>query len=101
MSKHTPEPWVVDMESSGSGDICPKSEFDLSICEVQRADYSAETGRYFDGQTTEANRRLIAAAPELLEALTEIHLSFGGGNIVTFDDEAMARIAAVITKATA
>lgn len=50
-------------------------------------------------ETANANARLIAAAPELLEVLTEIHLSFGGGNVVTFDDEAMARIAAVIAKA--
>lgn len=72
MSKHTPGPWVIDMESSDAGDICPKNDFDLSICEVQRADYSQKTGRYFDGQTTEANRQLIAAAPDLLAALEEI-----------------------------
>lgn len=72
MSKHTPGPWIIDMESSDAGDICPENDFDLSICEVQRADYSSTTDRYFDGQTTEANRQLIAAAPDLLEALENI-----------------------------
>ena len=76
MSKHTPGPWLVDLESSRAGDICPQNEFDLSICEIQRVDCSAETGRYFDGETTEANRRLIAAAPELLAELKNLHRAY-------------------------
>ena len=108
MSKHAPGPWVIDMEASDAGDICPKNDFDISICEVQRADYSSKTGRYFDGQTTKANRQLIAAAPDLLEALIDAEkklciaeqlLDLGEDDSITFESEILNARAA-IAKAT-
>lgn len=106
MSKHTPGPWVVDMDETGAGDICPKNDLCISICAVQRADYSAETDRYFDGQTTEANRRLIAAAPELLEMLQRMvtaAYSIGGEHVTGHDLLLIAadHASEIIAKATA
>lgn len=60
---HTPGPWSFLIDESGSGD------------EIFGYDVSAADGRsivYYDNNDdpqTEANARLIAAAPELLEAL--------------------------------
>lgn len=104
MSKHTPGPWFSDAEGriwrrdpkelyENGGNLAG----DKPLATVHR-------GWHHEGSTgfpVEANARLIAAAPDLLEALTEIHLSFGGGNVITFSDDEMARIAAVIAKATA
>lgn len=67
-SKHTPGPWVVDESTDGrsKGFIRHQTEegHSVAICRV--------TGTYWSHEQREANRRLIAAAPELLEALEEI-----------------------------
>ncbi|WP_370601149.1 hypothetical protein [Pseudomonas nitroreducens] len=92
MSKHTPGPWKAIKNGFYKQAVMgPEGEY---------LTYSAGGDR-LKGDQLEANANLIAAAPDLLEALTEIHLSFGGGNVITFDDESMARVAAVIAKATA
>lgn len=46
------------------------------------------------------NARLIYAAPELLELVELVHLSFSGGNVVTFSDAQIEQFAAAIAKAT-
>ena len=58
MSKHTPGPWTVDRTSKG-WEVLPPPEVDGGVAFV------------FDHGNTEdnANACLIAAAPELLEAL--------------------------------
>ena len=58
MSKHTPGPWVFEMHQSSCTWYVqtPRGYADPTICEV----------------ATRANARLIAAAPELLEALEMI-----------------------------
>lgn len=54
----------------------------------------------FDG-SAEANAKLIAAAPDLLEVLMEIKLSIdGGGDVVTFMPHNIEKINNVIKKAT-
>jgi hypothetical protein len=47
-----------------------------------------------------ANARLMAAAPDLLEALQMIHRSFGGGNVITFSNRDIELIGAAIARAT-
>lgn len=61
MSKHTPGPWnVVEGRTQGS----------VEIFADQKA--IAECWRRNDAPTEIANARLIAAAPDLLEALREM-----------------------------
>lgn len=55
MSKHTPGPW-----SERNGRIFQIDREELTIADVARA---------FDGDYSPSNARLIAAAPDLLEAL--------------------------------
>jgi hypothetical protein len=61
--KHTPGPWVTDDKQSGDvfRYVMPEDGSVLPICRLD-----------VDRFETEANARLIAAAPELLEALKEI-----------------------------
>src|SRR5690606_19394978 len=56
MEKHTPGPWAVD----GKGSQAIVRANDLRIVSIRHR---------LDGDEHEANARLIAAAPELLEAL--------------------------------
>ena len=58
-TKHTPGPWVV---KSGRSGFYVQSQFDVIVESLD------EFGRY-GAIDDEANARLIAAAPELLEAL--------------------------------
>ena len=62
MSKHTPGPWHVTAghRSIRPSFISPGENGGFAICEM-----------YADGRDFTANARLIAAAPELLEALEE------------------------------
>lgn len=60
MSKHTPGPWghkTWDVNKDGEFNYTVEKD-DKSICEIVGT-----------GEQAEANARLIAAAPELLEAL--------------------------------
>ena len=63
--KHTPVPWVID-GSATSLDIF-SSDAAVLVAVVRRSLLSCHLD-----QTARANARLIAAAPELLEALQEI-----------------------------
>lgn len=64
MTKHSPGPWVVGKSHAGT------------VVLEQRGSYSAELARPVgldrEPEVLEANARLIAAAPELLEALREL-----------------------------
>ena len=62
-AKHTPGPWTADRDGVILGTLGPARPF------VGRIDDD-----YNDGQTA-ANRHLIAAAPDLLEALRGFHPS--------------------------
>ena len=62
MSKHTPGPWHID----------PAAEYDAAEYDINAKDSdiaSVWQDNKSDDQEAEANANLIAAAPELLEAL--------------------------------
>lgn len=51
-------------------------------------------------QEAQANAQLIASAPEMFELLKMIHLSFGGGRVITFSDKDIEDIEQLLTKIT-
>ncbi len=59
---HTPGPWLSLKATDGRGKRYIRTADRHAVCRV------TETGRSYEEQ--EANVRLIAAAPEMLEALT-------------------------------
>jgi len=82
MPNWTPGPWFVD----SAGDVCA-GEFCVSI-----------TAGPWDEQDLEANARLIAAAPELLEALQNLLAVHNGEGGTRYHAGDIAR--AAIAKAT-
>lgn len=78
-AKHTPGPWVFD--TSNDGESVKASNGNYIIEDAHNADYVS-------GST--ADRRLIAAAPELLEALNEINNWLVCGCIATPEDMAQS-----------
>ena len=68
MTAHTPGPWKSDWRFIVAPD--PKGiHADIYIAEIAESD---EEGRVADDQQQAANARLIAAAPDLLEAAEEV-----------------------------
>jgi hypothetical protein len=63
MSKHTPGDWVIDQTPERALSI-----FDSDSCGILIAEIAGDA----DHPEVEANARLIAAAPELLEALRAV-----------------------------
>lgn len=76
MSKHTPGPWIVDETVAlGSYGVWTQDAIRYSAHGMQRsAQICAVHGDNsdFDRETTDANARLIAAAPDMLELLKRI-----------------------------
>lgn len=95
MSKHTPGPWNMTADGGGfyveGGDLLVAWAQEVDPCPSGAEDY-------FPGDTTEANARLIAAAPELLEAL-EL-LTAGIENSVSDTYIPLVKARAAIAKAT-
>ena len=105
-TKHTPGPWKVSTTykdaQAGKFSIAPWASQRQSICRLSaREDYPAEYA--------EANARLIAAAPDLLETLENIRSAAFGSAKATAGDatraaEALTTLgewaAEAITKAT-
>ena len=96
-AKHTPGPWLTDRRNAHTGQIatihhCLNNDW-IEIW----TDKWAETG-LGEGEQ-EANARLIAAAPELLDALTEIVAAADGDGWKQLD-ATFAAARAAITKAT-
>ena len=80
MSKHTPGPWMprraVKPDNTGGYDwaiIAPDKAIVAECFEV--VDW-AENGVDFDTRPVEANARLIASAPDLLETLQQLEYWF-------------------------
>lgn len=77
MSKHTPGPWKLRRVTRYDIRIAPESEPEhVSIAGM--AIWGEE-----DREELEANARLIAAAPELLEALKELREALSDSGITT------------------
>lgn len=67
MSAHTPGPWYFDEDDRAVGPVSNKS---IGVCSIMLADGNA--ARYHFGEQSIANANLIAAAPDLLEALDNL-----------------------------
>ena len=100
-TKHTPGPWTADKLQDRDTFNIFANGFVSAMCQVSRMENST---RSTSGNETAANARLIAAAPDLLEALQDLfgadmeHVLMGDGK----DDqiEAIAKARAAIAKAT-
>lgn len=88
MSANTPGPWSV-IDGRIVSDTYNLAGAPIATVHV----------RVKDGMQS-ANACLISAAPELLDMLTLVHKSFGGGNVVTFSQADIEQIGAAIAKAT-
>ena len=89
--KHTPVPWVID-GSATSLDIF-SSDAAVLVAVVRRSLLSSHLD-----QTARANARLIAAAPELLEALQD-YVDFRS-NVKDVPGSILEKARAAIAKAT-
>ncbi len=72
-SKHTPGPWTVLPEEMGKSYLRVRGTvlgLRYKIADVRHISY--DNAPASEAQTTHANARLIAAAPELLEALQRL-----------------------------
>jgi hypothetical protein len=93
MSKHTPGPWFavgaqVEIEDDSVPDICT---CDPQVMRQSHLDWHP--------RTVEANARLIAAAPELLEALEMMLACTEGQAIYNFMEPQREKARAAIAKA--
>jgi hypothetical protein len=66
MTKHTGAPWTIDSKFSTHLEPCDIFAGGISIAVIRRNNYMEDADT-----EPEANARLIAAAPEMLEALKE------------------------------
>jgi hypothetical protein len=69
MSKHTPGPWTADQY----GGIEDARGMTVAVCVQGEQWQTADGGIDVEEFPYEANARLMAAAPELLEALKELY----------------------------
>jgi hypothetical protein len=105
-SKFTPGPWKVGSNKKGD-------EYALNVLAPIRSDVKehrvvvkAVSDMYFDSETAEANARLTAAAPVMLEALKAlfkecamIHKHWGENSNTKAADEAIKYAQEAISKA--
>jgi hypothetical protein len=98
-SKHTPGPWKAQPREFPEGQWFLEGQWEVvSTCDIEWL--IAAAAPHIDGDPDEANARLIAAAPELLEALMGLRLYVNpllGGEEV---DNARRAANAAIAKAT-
>lgn len=99
--KHTPGPWRVDVNASPT--IWGKTKAgDMKVADVRGWVHLIGTGglNLSDDEAItiqESNGHLIAAAPELLEALKDVVADLGASS--TVNSKLQAKIAAAIAKA--
>jgi len=89
---HTPGPWSLEVDAVIS------DATEAHICTV----LGGEGTRFIDDEDNQeclANARLIAAAPDLLDALKEVQDWANDGFRVALRDDQKAKIAAAIAKA--
>jgi hypothetical protein len=91
MSNHTPGPWAVgDRWGEQNGDAVFVSSGGFPVCAI--------TG-YHGRETSEANARLIAAAPDLLVALKAALVFSTDDDGAVWADSAIAKAEAAIARA--
>ena len=102
VTRYTPGPWDYDMDYIVAPDPDGRHP-DIYIAEIAHSD---DEGRIASYPQQDANRRLIAAAPELLEALdylleqtVDMDLKYGIG-LSEGEEDARAKALAAIAKAT-
>lgn len=78
MSKHTPGPWLYDYAPGYCGELIALED--------------GTTLAEFVTEPSEANARLIAAAPDLLDALTDV-MNFVAADLIDSDVGVKARAA--------
>jgi hypothetical protein len=95
MSKHTPGPWSVNTnKGSDKHELIHWVEADAhAVCDFYMTRGDGDDLRVIPLPNAEANARLIAAAPELLEALKDIKAEFQRLKQAVMDDEKMPLIA--------
>lgn len=100
-AQHTKGPWVwVADDWNGGFSGLVASETNEEVLFPNHKNEGDEGAAWFDDFPSEANAHLIAAAPELLEALDMIEKSIsGGGRVVTFSDLDIKEIQTAIAKA--
>lgn len=74
----TPGPWVVTVAKGGWFEVCIPDEDSRTGGDLVAEVFSPGTGPKPDAED-EANARLIAAAPEMFEALTNLLKTHKGG----------------------
>jgi hypothetical protein len=97
-NKHTPGPWIIVCRQKTMTNVQSNKTYqidDYSICsqEVQTMPLVAQIG------TNKANAQLIAAAPELLEALEHLSKELCDGKFVKHSPDAILKIKSAIAKA--
>ena len=95
MSKHTPGPWLIEAQNSHTGAIATVHNTTDVWVEIWSENWIV-TGMGPEEQS--ANARLIAAAPDLLEALKEI-IAAADGDGWNQLDASFATARAAIAKA--
>lgn len=98
MSAHTPGPWSW-WTSCSFRRLSATWDGDVLHAVIQRSDGHPDI-HFPNGGPEGPDARLIAAAPELLEALEEILNYSGGADSALDDDYVMDRARAAIAKAT-
>ena len=91
-TKHTTGPWVIDWNVSRL-DIFGSDETTL-VASLRRSPLSQAID-----EAARSNARLIAAAPDLLDSLSEIFDYAGGADSALHDEYVMDRARAAIAKA--
>lgn len=90
-TKHTPGPWMV-LPSVQPGQFCILTEHG------PRIDVACTYG--FERTPREANARLIAAAPELLEALQRLQACYSSSHSPSVRESCWLQARSAIAKAT-
>lgn len=75
MSKHTPGPWHAELPANGAIHISAVAAGSTDICDLYHVGHpvtAGASGEVLTKDNAEANARLIAAAPDLLDVVVRL-----------------------------